>query len=127
MDERVSVLNGEMLNLAGGLPNGERLLDGLDGTTCTLASITAAYNKLVKSKITKDSEERMKTGIDRVTKEMRFLEGALVTEEPLIFAGVIFWLLKPSQVILMHVNFDFAETIYFAPRSMAGDGLELKL
>ena len=73
MDERVSVLNGEMLNLAGGLPNGERLLDGLDGTTCTLASITAAYNKLVKSKITKDFEERMKTGIDRVTKEMRLL------------------------------------------------------
>ena len=72
MDERVSVLNGEMLNLAGGLPNGERLLDGLDGTTCTLASITAAY-KLVKSKITTDFENRMKTAIDKVTKELPVL------------------------------------------------------
>ena len=69
MDDNVSVLNSELLEMAGGLPNRERLLDGLDANTCTLASITAAY-KAHKSKITTDFEKRMKTAIDKVTKEL---------------------------------------------------------
>ena len=72
MDDNVSVLNSEMLEMAGGLPNRERLLDGLDANTCTLASITAAY-KAHKSKITTDFENLMKTAIDKVTKELPVL------------------------------------------------------